>query len=240
MVKDLDPIDIHRFIANDFSGAWDSIANNVDPTIARGNFMFASQGMTLLEFIARLCSTDRSTHALNDYSNELFGIESKYFTELPSPCAHTSDFELPSRGNTSGNLLLWALFDLIRNGLAHQYQQIIVDLNDENQFYFTLTGPEVGRSLNAVRFTSRPDKHLGYRINSDNDVQMQVFPEILFFDFEDALNSSGILQRNLEFPYLKRPRQKKSYSQKQPGTKYYDFDSASLVKCLASNNHTKI
>jgi len=44
------------------------------------------------------------------------------------------EFILPHLGNTTGDLLLWSLFDLIRHGLTHQYQQIIVTLIDNKSF----------------------------------------------------------------------------------------------------------
>jgi hypothetical protein len=54
MVKNLSAGEIHNFISSNFQGAWDSIAANSDQSIGRGNFMFARQSMTLLEFSARL------------------------------------------------------------------------------------------------------------------------------------------------------------------------------------------
>ena len=45
--------EIHRFIVNDFRGAWDSIGAN-SSRIGRGNFMFARQAMSLLEFGSKI------------------------------------------------------------------------------------------------------------------------------------------------------------------------------------------
>jgi hypothetical protein len=59
----------------------------------------------------------------------------------------TAEFILPYIGSTSGDSLLTALFDLIRHGLVHQYQQIVVHLNDEKHFYISLTGATYGRYL---------------------------------------------------------------------------------------------
>jgi hypothetical protein len=99
--------------------------------IGRGNFMFGRQAMNLLEFAARLCTNDATGKTLTDFSNELFKIDPKYFTQLPSPCASNSNFVLPHIGDTTRNPLLWALFDLIRHGLADQYQQLSVNLTDD-------------------------------------------------------------------------------------------------------------
>jgi hypothetical protein len=52
-MQNLTPKDIYNAITADFKGAWKSIADNPDNNIGRGNFMFAHQAMTLLEFVAR-------------------------------------------------------------------------------------------------------------------------------------------------------------------------------------------
>src|SRR6266487_995060 len=136
MVQNLDRDKIYEFITRDFRGAWDSVAANPDQDIGRGNFMFAFQAMNLLEFGSRLCVDDNKL--LQDFSYELYQINQKYFTVLPGPCALTTEFDLPHIGNHMDDSLLCAIFDLIRNGVAHQYQQIIVDLADKKRFYVSL------------------------------------------------------------------------------------------------------
>lgn len=134
MVKDLDINTLYQMITADFAGAWDSLASNQDKTIGWGNFMFARQAMTLLEFWFRFCHDN--VNALSDFSTALNHIQPKYFTKLPSVCAVPNhEFILPHLGNTTGDLLLWSLFDLIRHGLTHQYQQIIVTLIDNKRFF---------------------------------------------------------------------------------------------------------
>ena len=134
MVGNLTPEEIHQFIVSDFRAAWNSIADNNDTTIGRGNFMFERQAMTLLEFASRLYTNDATGIMQRNFSSELHKIEPKYFTLLPVPCATTKEFILPHIGDKSGRTLLWSLFDLIRHGLAHQYRQIIVNLNDSKHF----------------------------------------------------------------------------------------------------------
>ncbi|MGH2460126.1 MAG: hypothetical protein ACRDIY_14820, partial [Chloroflexota bacterium] len=57
-----------------------------------------------------------------------------------------TDFELPSDGTSPGHAqLLWMLFDVVRNGQAHQYQQILVELTDQKHFLAALTGAPVAR-----------------------------------------------------------------------------------------------
>lgn len=198
MVQNLSPSEIHSFIRSDFLGAWNSIAINPDPSIGRGNFIFGRQAMNLLEFVALLCKSDPIQKALLDFSNELNKIEPKYFTQLPSVCASNKDFILPHLGNACGDILLWTLFDQIRHGLAHQYQQIVVKLNDRKNFYINLTeGAAFGRVLISSGKRSRQINHLCYSDDVDMDLELLVYPDTLFLDFEEAMInlafSTGVL-----------------------------------------------
>ena len=188
--------------------AWNSIAATRDDNIGRGNFLFGHQAITLLEFVARLCKSDSTGEALQGFSDELNKIEPKYFTQLPAPCASNKDFDLPFIGDNKENQLLWALFDLTRNGLAHQYQQILVELNKGKNFFITLTGAEYGQVLNVTAKPSRPDGHLSFHIDSDGDLGLSVRPDLLFLHFEYAINQSHLLNRNLTINHLSRPIQK--------------------------------
>jgi hypothetical protein len=228
--KNLPQDKIHLFIASDFKGVWNSVATNPND-ISRGNFMFSRQAMNLLEFVFWLCKNDLNQNALKDFSNELHKIEPKYFTQLPSQCTSNKDFALFYMGNTNGSLLLCALFDLIRNGLAHQYQQILVNLSDGKNLFITLTGPESGRTLEVAAKPPRPMDHLGYCVDSDGDLGLKIYPDVLFLDLEGAIQRSGLLDRNLAFQYLERTHKKK------PG--YYNFDTASLENSLVTQGHSK-
>lgn len=230
MVRDLDADEIYLFITTDFRGAWDSMAAN-SAAIGRGNLMFGRQAMSLLEFAARLCTNDTSGLALKSLSTQLQSIEPRYFTKMPGPCAVFSDFILPNDGDTSGKLLLWVLFDLLRHGLAHQYQQILVKLTDGKNFYIKLTGNKAGLDLVTVQRNPRPTNHLAYSLDSDADIELTVKPDILFIDFDDAINKSGLLKMGLSFPAMSRPT-KKSVN--------YNFDLTSLEKSLATAGHNKI
>jgi hypothetical protein len=231
--------EIHLFIISDFKGAWNSIAANKSKKIGRGNFMFGRQAMNLLEFVARYCAGDHTNQALSDYSRELKRIEPRYFTRLPSPCMSSSDFVLPNDDNTSGNLLLWALFDMMRHGLAHQYQQILVRLTDNKKFYIMLTGPNYGRRLEKVNRRRRPARHLAYSVDDDGDYELIVYPDIVYLDFERAVERSGILNRHIPFGHLTRPRARTA-RRSVPTGPYYSFDSAALEKALKSGHHPRV
>jgi hypothetical protein len=69
MVSNLNEKNLHHLITVDFNDVWDSVAAIPSDPIGRGNFMFARQAMTLLEFASRLCHDN--TVALTDFSNEL-------------------------------------------------------------------------------------------------------------------------------------------------------------------------
>jgi hypothetical protein len=226
MVKNLAPERIYNFIVKDFEGAWDSISANPDQSIGRGNFMFARQAMNLHEFVARFYGNDANLH--KSYSDELFKIERRYFTALPGPVAAINqDFVLPHLGNT--HILLWSLFDLIRNGLAHQYQQIIAELTDGKYFYITLDGATYHRDLSKVA-ASRSSNHLGYGINTDGDLRLLLDPGTLFLDFKGAIVNSDLLKNSASFQHLSRPRSKSNYN----------FDLRSLENSLIAGNHIKL
>jgi hypothetical protein len=118
--------------------------------------------------------------------------------KLPSACASNKDFILPHLDNASGDILLWTLFDQIRHGLAHQYQQILVKLNDGKNFYIDLIeGAAFGRVLISSGKSSRQINHLSYRDDVYRDLDLMVYPDTLLLDFEEAIYnlafSTGVL-----------------------------------------------
>jgi hypothetical protein len=136
-----------------------------------------------------------------------------------------------------GRTLFWPLFDLIRHGLAHQYQQIIVDLDDSKHFYISLTGTDYGRYLVVAANLQRPREHLGYTFDKDGDLELKIYPDILFLDFEHAINKSGLLlNKGLSFQYLSRPKSKGKPKSKMSDN-YYDFNTIQLEKSLRADNH---
>ncbi len=241
MAQNLSPIKLYEFIVNDFESAWDCLAASQSAK-GRGNFMFARQAMTLLEFAARLCSDDTSGGAVKEFSEALHDIEPKYFTPLPGVCSNLStEFELPHIGPDPQRQLIWAMFDLIRHGQAHQYQQIVVALTDGVDFQFTITGASAGQYLCNFSGTSDP-KHLGFWREPPNNFWMLVFPGRLFLDLKGAIESSCLLKRCLAFPYLSRPSRKgitkSGRARKSKGSgPLYQFDSISLERSLASAGH---
>ena len=234
MVKNLAPQQMYDFIVKDFYDVWDSVAKNNNQKIARGNFLFGIHSMTLLEFICRLCSTDKSGKAIKDLSIELNKIQCKYFIEIPKKCIPRREFNLPTMENCKNDNLLSILFDLIRNGFVHQYQQIIVDLNDDKHFYIQLTGANFGSYLKTSR--SQSINHLAYRRDEDDDLELTVYPNILFLDLTDAIDKSGVLKRKLQFQYFSRSwvgqniKRQDNTKKKRSSRIYYDVSVKDLVK----------
>ena len=222
MVRNLEPEEMYNFIVSDFIDVWDSVANNSKEKIARGNFLFGIQATIFLEFICRLCSDDKTGKALKDFSTELKKIQSKYFNRVTQKCVKL-DFTLPKIEETNNDPLLSILFDLIRNGLSHYYQQIIVDLNDGKHFYIKLTGPKFGYYF--INSRSQHKAHLDYSMDSDGDLELTVSPNILFLDLRDAVMNSKILKRNLQFKFFDRPQKNQETTRK-----FYDISIIDLVK----------
>lgn len=208
MAQDLPVATIVDFIIGDFESAWDALASTPG-SIHRGNFLFARQAMTLLEVACRLCQSDTTGQALRNLSNQLAQCDRRYFTELPGTCwspGTPPEFSLPSLGPHPTTELIAALFDLIRNGQAHQYQQIRVQLSDTKDFQFALTGAEYGFLLSKTFAAGRPPDHLKAQRDSDGDLWMKIRTDVLFLDIRDAVRSTGLLNGALTLTYLSRPR----------------------------------
>jgi hypothetical protein len=228
------PEDLYNMMVADFEDAWNAIAGHKHLT-GRGNFMFARQAMGVLEFVSRLCSSDATGRALGDFSAALKSIEPRYFTTLPGSCARPGfrngryEWMLPFSSTTQGEReLLWAMFDMVRHGQAHQGQQIMVQLRGGDTFGISLTGASYGRTLQSVASAPRPDTHLSFRIRQDGGLRLVVRPEMLFLDFKQAVNHARLFDRALAFPYMRR--------QATPGGNY-DFDLQGVRTALNAGGH---
>jgi len=213
-----------HFAEKDFECAWNALAATPVQWASRGNYMFARQAMVYLEVACRICRSDVTGAALRDLSDSLAKREPRYFITLPGPCCvSTAEFELPSRGPQPQAELLWALFDLIRNGQGHQYQQINVSLADGAEFFVSLTGAEPGLNLGTSLASGRPPGHLECRPQPDGGINLRVRTDVLFLDFRDSVSDARIAERGLTLTYLRRPRR---------NTGDYSYSSAELVKAL--------
>jgi hypothetical protein len=123
---------------------------------------------------------------------------------------------------------LWALFDVIRHGQAHQGQQCMVELNDGRTFGVSIHGAEAGRTIEAARRRRWDTNHLSVQRRDDQHVVwLFLRPELLFLDLEDAIAAAQLLQRGLDFPYLERPL--------RPGS--FDFSLDEFFRALQQGGH---
>lgn len=202
----LSPETIYRIITGDFKSLWDSLALNKNPSNG-GNFALGLLDMILLEFIATYCKGDKSGKTMNVFSTELNSIDPKYFAEIPnfSASKRIKKLKLPSRSG-SYNELIHILFDLIRNGQAHHYQQILVDLKDK-RLVVTISG-RVGVPGRLEGLLLREAGELNQRKGhleityGQKCLFISFRPEIFFLDITKTVEKSGILTKKLVFSHF--------------------------------------
>jgi hypothetical protein len=204
-LRKIPPKIIFKNIVQDFEAAWNAISTSKTSEIGRGNFLFGLLGTVLLEWACRVCHQDRSDKLLHGLTTALYQIEPRYFTPLPP---HTKvvlpkQFKLPSIAGANSPPLLWALFDLIRNGQAHQYQQIPALLKDDCYLWISIKGAEPGRTLSTAAAERAPD-HLAFCQYRDGNVGVRVRTELFFQDIRAAIQRSGLLDTEVAHDYLTR------------------------------------
>lgn len=225
---------LYEFITSDFESAWAAlVAMRPEGAVrGRGNMMFARQAMSLLEFAARLYGRDESARA--DFSQALFDRERRYFTLLPGPCIVFTERSIllpfdPGQGPESADrTLLTALFDMVRHGLAHQYQGITAQLADRRVLAVSISGAEFGEALGK---TIRRDTYLGYLKATHDDLLVRLYPDVLYLDLKGAIADVRLLDRGLAFDYLRRGAE-------QGAT--YRFDAASVEAALRAGGHERV
>src|SRR5262245_21492129 len=202
--------ELFDFIIGDFEVTWDALASSSSPG-HRGNFMFARQAVGLLEAACRLCKGDASGDATAAFASALETRDRRYFTRLPGPCWALSGrtreaFDLPSRGPDADNQIIAVLFNLIRNGQSHQYQQMGAVLSDGCQLRISLTGAEPGALLRTTLANGRPSQHLKASRDAAANIWLTVRPDVLFLDFRDSIREANLLGRGLAFRFMSEDR----------------------------------
>ncbi len=227
----LSPDTLFDFIVGDFEATWEALAATWKPGQSGGNFLFARQAMSLLELCCRVASADPSGDALAAYGSALDSIEPRYFTLLPGRVPAPRGFALPSRAGCKqpDQQLLWALFDLLRHGHAHLYQQTPVRLSDGTMFGVSLDGVERGSTLSSMTTERRHQAHLAL-YPENGSIRLAVLPGALFLDLRDAAEQACIFTRGLLPDYFKRPG-----SGRQAGT--YAFAAEDLLAQLKQAGH---
>jgi len=117
-----DLLTIFKFITGDFQVAWKAI------TKAGGgcNYILGLQAMIFLEWIMNICKLNETGKAHKRFFEKLNVLDQRYFVPLPAPYRNNppSLFPSPINGVPKGQVFLVMLFDLVRNGTAHSYDQI--------------------------------------------------------------------------------------------------------------------
>jgi hypothetical protein len=222
---------IFSFIVGDFEAAWSALVARKGRHAGGGNFMFALLSMILLEFACRVCAKDKTNKKLTNLTDALSKIEPRYFTPLPGGWGATSHFVLP--GANPQCHLLGMMFDLIRNGKAHQYQSAIVTLSD-GEVDIDLTGAASDRGLTKPG-RRRPTKHLRYKVSYSGDLCLYVRTDQLFLDFKRAIENSQITSpTDVITDVARRPRPKSRRSAPS-----YNFTVSDLERSLSTGGHKK-
>jgi hypothetical protein len=226
--------EIYDYIVGDFESAWGALVAK-QGTIARGNFMFALLSMILLEFACRVCAKDATKGKLAQLTKALETIERRYFTPLPGSCCKTNEFILP--GQNPDSHLLGMLFDVVRNGKAHQYQSPVVQLCD-GDVDIDLTGATPGRALTTPG-RRRPAKHLQYRVSSSGDLSLYVRTDQLFLDIKGAIEKSQIISASAVIMDISRPKPPRSKTSTKVTSPSYAFRVADLKNALNKHGHSQ-
>jgi hypothetical protein len=182
---------VRRGFVSDFYDSWDSLAASRTAT-GRGNFMYAFMATNYLEWAARVASQNHAVAVR--LASELYGSDGHYFAKLPPGWPTKPAKWFPPSKDGNQDHWLWVVFDLVRNGIAHRYQQMDADLAD-GHFRVLLVGAE----KRAFRPGGvRPPTHFRpFEVKAPtgtNYLVMRLFPDVLFSDVDTAVNASGVLQ----------------------------------------------
>jgi hypothetical protein len=221
-MANLDGETLLDFLIGDFETMWNAVAA-LPGARYRGNFMFALQAVALLEVASRAADP----RGLTALTSALRDRDRRYFTKLPGRAPRPRGVKLPGAGTDTDHQLLHALFDLVRNGPAHQYQPTVATLSDGQHLHFVLTGADYGLDLESVARTERPnDVHLKADIDSNRDVWVKVRTDVLFIDVRDAVRTAELPSR--EFRHLEAPTDRKEF---------YTYSSEELIEALQRGDH---
>lgn len=196
------------FFINDFCSLWNALAKvSNDEMDGRSNFLFAKEAMRLLELICRGCTSEE---LLNSFSKELNSRNPFYFIHIPVFQEYKpqgiktltegtfSGINLP-RSSSGSPILLWLLFDMLRNGITHHAIQCALAVGNDRIFI----GVAGNQHLGNLAKCDEQSRYRNLRWDRGSST-LTVFPETLFLDFVWAVRESGIFRDSrfvLEYPY---------------------------------------
>jgi hypothetical protein len=201
MVENFTAEQAYKRIKVDFKRAQNGIVGNESGQTRQGLMILAFMAMNLLEFVCRLCKSNKQD--LIDFSNSLNEIEGRYFIHLP---IKGLNIEKGRRGTwfmphlqdglRNDDLLLTLLFRIIRDGLGHQYQPSIVYLKDGKKFSIVFGVPH-----EKIEIRKRSN-HLLCLLHKNSDIEMTIFPEYLLDHIDQAVQKSNLLNKDLSIDNL--------------------------------------
>lgn len=199
------------FLRDDFASIWDALCASQAESSNGANFTLGLLATVLLELCSRIASS--SDHAYRWFSDALGEEDPRYYAELPFESNLPRRFKLPAASVVPPERqLLSVIFDLVRNGQAHQYQQVVGLLDDGRLLGIQLTGVDRGgenaRFDDLLRWPlTRPADHLALDIKQrTGNIWLRVRPEILFKDVQRAAERSGLFNGMLQLDYLSGPQ----------------------------------
>jgi hypothetical protein len=217
---------LRDFIVSDFEKAWNAMALAHFDHDVGGNFMFARQGMVLLELASRIATNDDAL--LEAFSHELARIDRLYFTPMPGVPRRrrTPNFRLPhlvANGRPETQLLA-VVFDLVRNGQMHYGQQIPVQLSDGAYLGVALGGVKPGHTVDRLRLRpgERPVDHLAFRKRAAGHYELWLSAGNLFVDVQDAADRAGVYDGTASF---------------EPFDRTWDATGDDIAQAIAGTGH---
>jgi hypothetical protein len=191
-----------QYCISDYSSLWNALAQfPVSDFKGHGNYYFAKQSMLFLELVSRMATNS----LLETYSRALKNRNDDYFLQFAFDdyskqgkrivttgfLERDGDMKLPFEPTAPEQpILLWFMFDLVRNGMAHQAEQITLKVNSTESVVVGMSGVHHFGTL-FVSENERKTRRLRFRDGGTNHA-LDVFPEVLFLDFAKALADSKI------------------------------------------------
>jgi hypothetical protein len=181
---------VHAAFVHDFRDAWDAVAA-YPRARGRGNFMFAFMATNYLEWAARIAAQDDRTRTR--LADELGAADVRYFKKLPGMWPVRPEPWFPAGRRGIQATVLWAIFDLVRNGIAHRYQQIDAVLDGDARFRVQVVGAD--RAAYRLGDARPPDYLRPFTVRDLNPsyLVVRLYPDVLFADVEHAVTVSGLL-----------------------------------------------
>ncbi|HEY1339422.1 MAG TPA: hypothetical protein VGF59_18040 [Bryobacteraceae bacterium] len=222
---------VFRFLVEDFASVWDALVAGSEPPESGANFALGLMAGVLLELCCRIAGSN--PHHYAQFSERLGQQEPRYYSEVPFVTELPKRFKLPAGPKVPANRqLLPVIFDLLRHGQAHQYQQMVARLADAKVFGIQLTGAERRQESPSYESLMRPPRarpadHLAIDCTvAPGNVWLRVHPEVLFKDIELAARMSSLLSGVLQLDYLRPPA--------------FEATSEEILKALESAGHPKL